>query len=198
MEAFAELKKVLDEAGEDWVRRFQREIKITRTRTAIRATWKGTKGNMRPASFQRKRFKANLMASGKLYRSAGYKTSLFLKSYRISLIAEDYAIFVNDGRKPFLKKPRKGKGIPVAKMTKWVESRNLRPRNLVSGAFVKNTATARRSMGFLMNRKIKWFGIEPTGIIDESREATMEAYDQAIADAIVNDATNIINNALNQ
>jgi hypothetical protein len=102
--------------------------------------------------------------------------------YAVSM--NDYGQFVNDGRD-------KGKGIPISVMNKWVKRKDFKPRNLETGAFKKNTPKVRKAIGFMMNRKIKHFGIEPFPFIQMSRETTIYKFKNEIKEATKKD---IINN----
>ena len=47
-----------------------------------------------------------------------------------------------------------------------------------------------RSMAFLMNRKIKWFGIEPTHFFSEPEEQARDKYEAKIIEAFEEDIAN--------
>ncbi len=90
------------------------------------------------------------------------------------------------------------KGIPITPtnprpLEGWAKSKKIRPRNLETNAFIKNNAENRDAMGYLMNRKIKWFGIEPTPFIDEAREYAEQNNRARLEEAIKKDIENSLN-----
>jgi len=83
-----------------------------------------------------------------------------------------------------------GRGIPPAKMRDWIEASRIQPRDLTTGQFIEKTESNMRSMAFLMNRKIKWFGIEPTHFFSEPEEQARDKYEQKIIEAFEEDIRN--------
>jgi hypothetical protein len=69
---------------------------------------------------------------------------------------------VNEGREA-------GKGMPVAILKRWLKSKPVRLQK-EGGGFVKQTAKGIDSLAFLINRKIKAFGIEANPFMSMSLE----------------------------
>jgi hypothetical protein len=102
----------------------------------------------------------------------------------------DYAWYgqaIIDGRQPW-GKFQGGKGIPVETMNKWIQQRRLKPRN--KGKFIGNSDQNKRAMSFMMNRKIKHFGIEPFDFVKMPRQITISKFLPLIKDAISKDIKN--------
>ena len=102
----------------------------------------------------------------------------------------DYGFYLDRGRYPFMKGVAQGRGIPPAKMRDWIEASRIQPRDLMTGQFIEKTESNMRSMAFLMNRKIKWFGIEPTHFFSEPEEQARDKYEQKIIEAFEEDIRN--------
>ena len=144
-------------------------------RKSYRSKWR----NNKPYNTSVKSFRGSHSASGSLIKSIKVTKSNI--GYAVSM--NDYGVFVNDGRD-------KGKGIPVASINKWIRNKNLKPRDLKTGSFKKNTKQAKQSMAFMMNRKIKHFGIEPYPFIKMSRETTVYQFKDSMKNAMKKDIMN--------
>jgi hypothetical protein len=150
---------------------FANQMKINLGAKVKRKTYRTNWKNGKPLNTRIKSIRANHIASGNLLKSikvvkgvrGGYGVTMW-----------DYGKYVNEGRD-------KGKGIPVLAMQRWIQNKGLRPRNLSSGEFKKNTKNSRKAMAFCMNRKIKYFGIEAFPFIEISRKTSVWKYDQVIA-----------------
>lgn len=196
MGLFVETDLALNQLGEDWVHWMLRELTVTRTRKSINAKWKKVGGKWQVQGYSVRKYKGKISKNGLSTRTLDYRVEEDANgNTQVYLLGEGYLINVDQGRAPFMR-PGKGKGIPIKAMKRWVDGSKIRPRNPSSGAFLPNNDKNRNSMGFLMNRKIKHFGIEPTNIIEESRMKALERNQNIIADAIEADVINAINNAL--
>jgi hypothetical protein len=71
-----------------------------------------------------------------------------------------------------------------------MKMKRLRPKDPSSGQFIKNTESNRKAMSFMINRKIKHFGIEPFDFIKMPRTYTMDKYRVKITEAVRQDITN--------
>lgn len=80
-------------------------------------------------------------------------------SIELDISMADYGEWVDKGRK-------KGKGVPPSELLKWINSKPIKPRN-ANGAFIKATDSTKKSLAYLINRKIKRHGIEPTNFLTE-------------------------------
>jgi len=173
---FAKTNKVLKKMTDFFAEQMRINLGAKVKRKSYRSKWR----NGKPYNTSVKSFRASHSASGSLIRSI--KVSKSNIGYAVSM--NEYGVFVNDGRE-------KGKGIPIPVMNKWIKKRDLKPRDLKTGEFKKNTPAARKSIGFMMNRKIKHFGIEPYPFIKTSRETTRYVFRDEIKKEMKKD---IINN----
>lgn len=174
--AFVNSNKVLKEMTDFFADQMRINLGAKVKRKTYRSKWK----NGKPYNTRIKTLRASHSASGNLISSIAVQKSNIGYAVRMN----EYGVFVNDGRE-------KGKGIPVAQMNKWIKQKRLKPRDLQTGSFKKNTVKARESMSFMMNRKIKYFGIEPFPFIQMSRETAIYQYKDKLKQATKKD---IINN----
>ena len=103
-------------------------------------------------------------------------------------------MYLQEGRLP-------GKGIPPAILEAWIRKKGIRPQNLKSGGFRKSKASKKKdqegdknvkALAFMMNRKIKFFGIEANPFMTRAlafaqpklAEELGEAYAKDIADQL--------------
>lgn len=105
--------------------------------------------------------------SGRLRSSLSYILDVSPNSFSLAFLMEEYGKWVDEGRKP-------GKGIPPQKIEQWVKQKPIRPR--LDGQFVKVTDAKVKSLAFLINRKIKEEGIEPTRFFTEPFEKEFKSF----------------------
>lgn len=158
---------------------FAEQMRINLGAKVKRKTYRSNWKNGKPYNTRVKTIRANHIASGNLLRSIEVVQSN--KGYAVEMA--EYGEYVNSGRD-------KGKGIPVSKMETWSKQKMLRPRNLRTGAFIKNSKNNRSAMNFLMNRKIKHFGIEAFPFVKMSRETSIYMFDSKIKGAVKKDMYN--------
>lgn len=99
-----------------------------------------------------------------------------LKNYTgIRIIAANYLINVDEGRRPGLRPP------PIAPIQNWIRARKIKFRDR-RGRFITNLQTA-----YIITRSIARKGIKPTNVLDETRAAMLnklngikEAYGQEL------------------
>ena len=139
----------------------RRALLAKRKKVSIRANWKKTGGKWTPFNVRRKNYMANTSATGKLANSLSGKVLNNLISFEM----EYYGQWVNDGREGSVKFP------PPAKIKTWLIQRKLRIRD-EKGKFAKGN---RDALAFLIGRKIRTFGIPPTGFFTT---AFMRAWDK--------------------
>jgi len=102
--------------------------------------------------------------TGALRKSLSYDLNVFRSgNFSFSFDMEEYAGNVDRGRKA-------GKGIPVNVLDKWIKTKPVRLRDLETGKFLKQTPSRMKSLSYLINRKIKNKGIEPTHFFSEPFE----------------------------
>jgi hypothetical protein len=180
---------VVKDAANFMAKAAQLTLQAKHTRTAIRASWKKVGSSWEPTSVTKQKIRANYVASGNLVRSI----QPIAEGLEFGIEFDSYGQMLINGRQPFGKN-KGGKGIPPSTLREWGKMRNLRPKDPKSGQFIKNTESNRKAMFFMMNRKIKHFGIEPFDFVKMPRRYTLDKYTQPIKDAIRQDITNTIAN----
>lgn len=183
---FPRLEEVLTEMGDWVVKKAKQNLGARQTRKNVRAKWK----DGRPTSFEFRKARRDLNASGRLQKSLGYELKEDGQSIVVKYKGLDYGFYLDRGRYPFMKGMAQGKGITPAKMRDWIAASRIQPRDLTTGQFIEKTESNMRSMAFLMNRKIKWFGIEPTHFFSEPEEQARDKYEQKIIEAFEEDIRN--------
>ena len=177
-------EQVIEKAAEYQAAQTKLQLQAKRKRISIRATWKKTGDNWTPVSVEKKTVNKNFVATGNLVRSV----KPFSQDLEFGVEFAWYGQAIIEGRKPW-GKYNGGKGIPVDVMKKWTNDRRLRPRNS-QNQFIKNTKSNRNAMAFMMNRKIKYFGIEPYDFAKLPRQVTLQKFNAEIKNAIKKDIEN--------
>jgi hypothetical protein len=113
--------------------------------------------------------------TGKLRESLAYALKVSKNSFSLEMIMEDYGEWVDAGRKA-------GKGAPPKKILQWVKTKPIKPRDKY-GKFVKATPQAYQSLAYLINRKIKEKGIEPTNFFTDPFEKNFQKLPDEMAAA---------------
>jgi hypothetical protein len=175
--AFKNSEQVVAEYSQKWAIAARALLEIKRPRTSIRAKWKKVGEGWTPISVQKKTFRGNYVASGQLVNSIQPNPQGMTLGITMSKTAD----WVQNGRKP-------GKGIPLDSMRNWTKMKRIQPRDLSTGRF-KSKATA-ESMRYLMNRKIKHFGIEPFPFVQMSRTEILPSFNKALTKAMAQDIKN--------
>ena len=128
----------------------------------------------RLVSATKKTFRGNYVASGELVNSIQAEPN----GLTLGITMNKTADYVQKGRKP-------GKGIPLDSMRNWTKMKRIQPRDLSTGKF-KSKANA-EGMRFMMNRKIKYFGITPFPFVTEARQQILPSFNKALAKAMKQD-----------
>lgn len=124
---------------------------------------------------------ADKIASGRLLKSIDYKILKQTEKYLLAITAEDYLKYVDTGRKAGKKMPPKGV------IAKWAKTRNL---SLKKGQTYDQVE-------FLIRRKIKRDGIEPTNVLFQTRQGVLrKAKDLKIPEETKQRILNEVTNAL--
>lgn len=145
------------------------ELKARQKKTTYRARWK----NGVPYAIK-KRVKSYIpRTSGELERSLEYRVIEISGNKVVVFYAEEYWYYVNFGRKA-------GKYAPVSVIRKWIRDKGIKPQKLGGGGFAKVTSKTYDTMAFLMNRKIKHFGIEGNRFWSK----TFEIYEGELQDGL--------------
>ena len=178
-------EEVVKEAANFMAKAAQLTLQAKHTRTAIRANWKKVGEGWQPTNVTKQKVRANYVSSGNLVRSI----KPIAEGLEFGIEFDWYGQMVINGRAPFGKN-KGGKGIPPSALNEWMKMKRLRPKDPSSGQFIKNTDSNRKAMSFMINRKIKHFGIEPFDFIKMPRTYTMDKYRVKITEAVRQDITN--------
>jgi hypothetical protein len=176
--------KVLEAMANDAIFYARQDLAADQVRTNIRAKWKAG----RLDSYVKKRARRAVQNTGELGRSLSFKMSSRDNRPNLTFEGADYADYVDKGRFPYLN-PSKGigKGIPPTVLDGWIRSRRIQPRELSTGRILPTTEANIKTMGFLMNRKIKHFGIEPTGFFTDSLKRAQDEHEGDLVNAFEQD-----------
>lgn len=164
------------------------QLTAKHTRTKIRATWqKIGKNKWQIKEAVRGKFRSNYVASGNLVNSV----KPYSDGLEFGVEMDIYGDAIRLGRKPWQGAKGKGdKGIPKDSIKSWAKLKGFRPRDLKSGQFIQNNEKNRKAMLFMMNRKIKYFGIEPYDFLTMPRRVTLDKFRARINDAVKQDLIN--------
>jgi hypothetical protein len=144
----------------------RRALMAKRKKVSIRASWKRVGNDWQPTSVVKKSYMSNTVASGRLANSLSGKVLDKLISFEM----EWYGQWVNDGREGSKKYP------PPVKIKSWLLQRKIKIRD-EKGRFAKGG----KGLAFLVGRKIRTFGIPPTGFFTTP---FMRAFDKLPDDVI--------------
>jgi hypothetical protein len=175
--AFKNSEAVVAEYSQKWAVAARMMLEVKRPRTSIRAKWKKVGEGWTPISVTKKTFRGNYVASGQLVNSIQPNPN----GMTLGITMNKTGDYVQRGRKP-------GKGIPLDSMRNWTKMKRIQPRDLSTGKF-KSKATA-ESMRFMMNRKIKHFGIEPFPFVTMARTEILPSFNKALTKAMAQDIKN--------
>jgi len=165
------------------------ELEAKHTRVAIRAKWKKVGNDWQPVNVVKQKIRANYVASGNLVRSI----KPFVEGMEFGITMDWYGEAIRKGRQP-MGNFRGGKGIPPTAMDAWAMNKRLRPKDPSSGQFLPNTSKNKNAMKFLMNRKIKHFGIEPFDFLSKATTSTNFKFKQELEQAVKQDIQNYVRN----
>jgi hypothetical protein len=121
-------------------------------------------------------------ASGKLSKSIGYDLNVSKNSFGMSFEMEDYGEYQDRGVSGFLKKydtpfSYRDKRPPLSALDKWIVRRGIAPKD-EKGRFM-----SRKSIQFLISRKIFFEGIEPSLFFTEPFEKAFKGLPNEIVEA---------------
>lgn len=184
MADYPNTEKLLVDAAAFYADQAKLELKAKRPRTAIRATWKKIGNTWEPEFVRKQKIRAPFVASGNLVNSI--KPIADGLEFGISMAW--YGDAIRKGRKPWPGAQFNGdKGIPPTSMKQWAQMKRLRPKDPKTGQFLGNNEKTQKAMRFLMNRKIKHFGIEPFDFQKIALATTLSKYRSKINDSIKQD-----------
>lgn len=164
------------------------QLTAKHTRTKIRAFWtKVGKNGWQIKEAVKSKFRGNYVATGNLVNSV----KPFSQGLEFGVEMDLYGDAIRLGRQPWQGAKGKGnKGIPIDAMKSWAKVKGFRPRDLKTGQFIQNNEKNRKAMAFLMNRKIKYFGIEPYDFLTMPRRVTLDKFRAKITEAVKQDLIN--------
>lgn len=127
------------------------------------------------------------LATGDLYNSITYGITKTNDIVSLSIYANDYFKWIDQGVRPGGKQP------PPDKILKWVQTRGLRPKP-VSGIPSSKSKLPRtdRSLAFLIGRSISLRGIKPGNILSPIITSSNDQLTSDISQIIVSAITQII------
>lgn len=195
VETRAALQAFLDEV----VEKAKQNLGATRKRKNFRATWSNGEMQSFTVSFSQR----NSVNTGALQDSIKGKT--YIRSGKLfgSIDALEYGIYVNRGRLP-------GKGVPIEIMRAWVKSPKFKIQKLQRDKEKQPDGTTKRTgplrslgfapktdqnvnaVAFLVNRKIRTFGIEKTEFVDQAVEQILPKHINLFARGYARDIANRI------
>jgi hypothetical protein len=135
-----------------------------------------------PYGYAKYKGTSNKVASGRLKNSVKVVTVKRSDEIVLQVIMEEYAQYVQSGRKS-------GKGgVPIKSLLQWIKDRKLKGRNK-KGQYITNL-----SFAFAIQSNIKKFGIRPSNFIDVSVEMIMSdpRITELIGDAAYEELINAI------
>jgi len=134
-----------------------------------------------------KSYKKRIDSSGKLRNSitSELKTRTddgrFSKGFIIFKMLE-YGLNVDKGR-------RAGKGVPPQALIDWINQRppKIRLRDQKTGSFIKKTESRVKGLAYVINRKIKKYGIPATNFFTDAYESQEDKFMAEMQEAIAQD-----------
>lgn len=184
---FVHTKQVIEKMAAFYAAQAKLQLEVKHTRISIRAKWKKVGNDWQPVNVVKQKVRANYVASGNLVRSI----KPYSDGMEFGIKMDWYGEAIRQGRQP-MGKFRGGKGIPVSNMVQWSKMKRLRPKDS-KGQFIANNARNREAMQFMMNRKIKYFGIEPFDFIKKAKASTIAQFKSQLDNSVKEDIKNSVN-----
>jgi hypothetical protein len=164
-----ELEKYMIEFAEGVVEDAKKELQAKQVRTSYRAKWKKGK----PYQIEKRLRRYVPETTGALADSIRYEIKEIGGNKLVVFYAEAYWYYVNFGRKA-------GKFAPVDVIRQWVYNKPIRPQKGGGKGFAKIGPKTYDTLAYLINRKIKWFGIEGTNFWTK----TFEIYNEELVEKL--------------
>lgn len=140
--------------------------------------------------------------SGALRNSLAYTLNVTPNAFSVEALMEDYGAFVDSGRDGSKKKydksgtlnPGAGSGsfAPSQPIQNWVRTKPIRYRNAETGTFERMTESRVKGLAYVINRKIKEWGIPPTRFFSEPFEAKFRDLPDEFVEAFALDMENFL------
>lgn len=166
----------LQEFGKNVVRDAGIELGAKQKKTSYRAKW--SNGKLKSFTTVQKRYSSS--TTGELKKSLSFEVMEVQGNYLLVFKAAEYWYYVNFGRKP-------GKYAPVGVIDEWIRKKPIRLQKGGGKGFAKQTPEAMKSLGFLINRKIKTFGIEGTRFFTKTFDLYSDKLRDDLGKRIAND-----------
>lgn len=136
----------------------------------------------------------NAVATGELVKALRYRTLIKGDNISISVYAKgkpkDYFLSRELGRK--------GGGVPVSAIRRWIDEKKIKLRDKKSGSFVKSTDKLKDQVAFLIARKIAKQGYKGWNASDYANENIIDEYSKKIEEAYAKDVAFNLENAFNK
>lgn len=196
----------LNEFGKGVVRSAQLELNAPQKKKVYRAKWKG--GQLASYQTRVKRYKSN--STGTLSKSLGYEVKEVMGNIIVVFTADEYWYYVNFGRRGILGggKDDQGhadaKGVKPSIIDEWIRRKPIKMQDfgtddkgkLYSKGFKRKTQDDLNAMSFMINRKIKTFGIEGNLFWTKSMEIHSKELQEQLGRKIAKDLANSIQKQL--
>ena len=169
MSADAQTLSFLNDFGKSVINDAAIELGARQAKKSYRATWKN--GVLRSYQTTTKRYSSD--TTQKLKKSLKYEIKEVQDNIIVIFKAEEYWYYVNFGRKP-------GTYAPVNVIRDWVRKKPIKPQKGGGKGFAKVGKNTVNTLAFLINRKIKTFGIEGTRFFSK----TVDIYKQDLSERL--------------
>lgn len=172
--------------AEDVISQASIELKAKHPKKVYRANWSGSGRSLKAFNVQVKTKRYSSETTGRLRESLKFKVTQTKRGrWRLQIQAEPYWYYVNFGRRP-------GKYAPPPVIQSWVRKKGIQPQALDGGGFKKRKRGDLESMAYLMNRKIKYFGIEGTKFLTKTVEINRPDLEKELGGKIAKDIADSI------
>jgi hypothetical protein len=142
-------------------------------KVGVKLKWKKVGDGWEFKKAGKKTYRSRIKATGNLEQNT---KAVKIDTFSWQLQMPYYTYWLINGRK-------KGKGVPPQILQKWLKVKRIKPRN-EKGRFVK---MSREALGFLINRKIKYYGIDGNDFITPEIEDVERRYKSALTRAVNKD-----------
>lgn len=180
---FARTEKALQQLGDAVVERAQLELGIKQTFKVPKIKWQRAGKGWRGKKVGTRIRRGKINSSGQLSKSLKAVIEYTDGQPFVNIVGADYGIYVNNGRKA-------GKYAPPRAIFRYIANKPIKIRDSKTGAFKRGTPQDYESLAFLINRKLRYFGTEPTHFMDKAVEAILPKYEAEIEKALIDDFKN--------
>lgn len=180
---FPNAEQAAREMADWWASQTRLTFDAKQPRVGIRATWKKVGDGWTPTGHRIQKVRQNYRATGNLINSV---QPYFKSISDFGIGMADYGEHIRNGRQP-MGLNKGGKGIPLNIMEDWTKTRGIKATDPATGMFIKQTESNKKAMRFLMNRKIKFFGIQGFDFIGQIKEYVLERYNPILEEALGKD-----------